>query len=49
MNREETEQPVVSGSTFFKGIFIGSLLGAAAALLFAPKPGREMQIGRAHV
>ncbi|MFD2880846.1 YtxH domain-containing protein [Paenibacillus rhizoplanae] len=43
MNKAEKEFPVESGSTFFKGIFIGGLLGAAAALLFAPKPGREMR------
>lgn len=43
MNKAEKEYPVESGSTFFKGIFIGGLLGAAAALLFAPKPGREMR------
>lgn len=32
-----------SGSNFAKGLFIGGLLGAAAALLFAPKPGRDLR------
>lgn len=31
------------GSSFLKGAFIGALVGAAAALLFAPKPGRELR------
>jgi gas vesicle protein len=26
-----------------KGVLIGGLIGAAAALLFAPKPGRELR------
>ncbi|WP_154896718.1 YtxH domain-containing protein [Paenibacillus illinoisensis] len=43
MNKAEDQYPVQSGSTFAKGIFIGGLLGAAAALLFAPKPGRELR------
>lgn len=43
MNKAEEQYPVQSGSTFAKGIFIGGLLGAAAALLFAPKPGRELR------
>lgn len=43
MNNAEQEYPVQSGSTFFKGAFIGALVGAAAALLFAPKPGRELR------
>ncbi|WP_440112657.1 YtxH domain-containing protein [Paenibacillus sp. QZ-Y1] len=43
MNKTEEQYPVQSGSTFAKGIFIGGLLGAAAALLFAPKPGRELR------
>ena len=42
MNKAEDQYPVQSGSTFAKGIFIGGLLGAAA-LLFAPKPGRELR------
>lgn len=33
MNKAEEQYPVQSGSTFAKGIFIGGLLGAAAALL----------------
>ncbi|MDQ0660341.1 YtxH domain-containing protein [Paenibacillus sp. W2I17] len=43
MNKAEEQYPVQTGSTFAKGIFIGGLLGAAAALLFAPKPGRELR------
>ncbi|WP_339298120.1 YtxH domain-containing protein [Paenibacillus sp. FSL R5-0623] len=43
MNKVEEQYPVQTGSTFAKGIFIGGLLGAAAALLFAPKPGRELR------
>ncbi|MWV47314.1 YtxH domain-containing protein [Paenibacillus sp. HJL G12] len=43
MNKAETEYPVQSSSTFFKGALIGGLIGAAAALLFAPKPGRELR------
>lgn len=43
MNKAEEQYPVQSGSTFAKGLFIGGLLGAAAALLFAPKPGRELR------
>lgn len=43
MNKAETEYPVQSGSTFLKGALIGGLIGAAAALLFAPKPGRELR------
>ena len=43
MNKAEEQYPVQSGSTFAKGIFIGGLLGVAAALLFAPKPGRELR------
>ncbi|CAI6084653.1 hypothetical protein PAECIP112173_04360 [Paenibacillus sp. JJ-100] len=43
MNKVEEQYPVQSGSTFAKGLFIGGLLGAAAALLFAPKPGRELR------
>ncbi|MGC5776121.1 YtxH domain-containing protein [Paenibacillus pabuli] len=43
MNKAEEQYPVQSGSNFAKGIFIGGLLGAAAALLFAPKPGRELR------
>ena len=43
MNNAEQEYPVQSGSTFFKGAFIGALVGAAAALLFAPKPGHELR------
>ncbi|KAF9118235.1 hypothetical protein BGX30_004721 [Mortierella sp. GBA39] len=43
MNKAETEYPVQSGSNFLKGVFIGGLLGAAAALLFAPKTGRELR------
>lgn len=43
MNKEEMEHPVQSGSTFTKGLVIGALLGAAAALLYAPKPGRELR------
>lgn len=43
MNKAEEQYPVQSGSNFAKGLFIGGLLGAAAALLFAPKPGRELR------
>ncbi|WP_330217221.1 YtxH domain-containing protein [Paenibacillus durus] len=43
MSNEELEYPVNSGKTFAKGLLIGGLIGAAAALLFAPKPGREMR------
>lgn len=43
MNKAETDYPVQSGSTFTKGLFVGALLGAAAALLYAPKPGRELR------
>lgn len=43
MNKAEEQYPVQTGSTFAKGIFIGGLLGFAAALLFAPKPGRELR------
>ncbi|NMO97289.1 YtxH domain-containing protein [Paenibacillus lemnae] len=43
MNRAEQDYPVQTSSTFFKGAFIGALVGAAAALLFAPKPGNEMR------
>lgn len=31
-------QNMASTSGFAKGLFIGGLIGAAAALLFAPKP-----------
>ncbi|WP_055105227.1 YtxH domain-containing protein [Paenibacillus ihumii] len=43
MNKEEMDCSVQSGSTFTKGLIIGALLGAAAALLYAPKPGRELR------
>ncbi|WHX48424.1 YtxH domain-containing protein [Paenibacillus woosongensis] len=43
MNKEEMDCQVQSGSTFTKGLVIGALLGAAAALLYAPKPGRELR------
>ncbi|MFD1884131.1 YtxH domain-containing protein [Paenibacillus wenxiniae] len=43
MNEAEKEYPVQSSSTFLKGVFIGGLIGAAAALLFSPKPGRELR------
>jgi len=43
MNKAEEQYPVQSSSNFAKGLFIGGLLGAAAALLFAPKPGRELR------
>jgi len=43
MNEVEKQYPVQTSSTFVKGVFIGGLLGAAAALLFAPKPGRELR------
>lgn len=29
-------------SSFAKSLFIGGLIGAATALLFAPKPGRDL-------
>jgi len=41
MNQEEKN--VQSNGTFFKGALIGGLIGAAAALLFAPKPGNELR------
>jgi len=45
MNKTETDCQVQSGgtSTFLKGALVGGLLGAAAALLFAPKSGRELR------
>ncbi|WP_438349111.1 YtxH domain-containing protein [Paenibacillus sp. FA6] len=43
MNQEEKDCPVQSNNTFFKGALIGGLIGAAAALLFAPKPGNELR------
>ncbi|MBN3525363.1 YtxH domain-containing protein [Paenibacillus apiarius] len=32
-----------AGGTFVKGLVVGGLLGAAAALLLAPKSGRELR------
>ncbi|AOZ93485.1 YtxH domain-containing protein [Paenibacillus crassostreae] len=43
MNQEENNHPIQSSSTFLKGALIGGLIGAAAALLFAPKPGNELR------
>jgi len=43
MNQEEKNYPVQSNGTFFKGALIGGLIGAAAALLFAPKPGNQLR------
>lgn len=33
-----------SGSGFFAGLLSGAIIGSAAALLFAPKSGKEMQV-----
>ncbi|MDR0270941.1 YtxH domain-containing protein [Paenibacillus sp.] len=43
MDTTETEYQAQSSKTFLKGALIGGLIGAAAALLFAPKPGRELR------
>jgi len=43
MNKEETNAQIQGNSNLTKGIVIGALLGAAAALLFAPKSGRELR------
>ncbi|MCM3041978.1 YtxH domain-containing protein [Paenibacillus motobuensis] len=43
MNTEETNAQIQGNSNLTKGIVIGALLGAAAALLFAPKSGRELR------
>lgn len=32
-----------NGKSFWIGAFLGSIIGAAAALLMAPKPGRELR------
>jgi gas vesicle protein len=37
------EQQTENCTSFAKGLFIGSLVGAVAALLWAPKSGREMR------
>ena len=40
----ETPSPIERrGGGFALGLFVGALLGAAAALLFAPAPGRDMR------
>ena len=41
--KQEEQYPVKRVQLSQKGIFIGGLLGAAGALLFAPKPGRELR------
>ncbi|NSL51324.1 YtxH domain-containing protein [Calidifontibacillus erzurumensis] len=37
------EQKTTGGKEFFIGVMIGGLVGAAAALLWAPKSGRELR------
>lgn len=37
------EQKPSNASSLWKAAFIGGAIGAAAALLFAPKPGRELR------
>lgn len=39
----ETEHEVTSALSFFKGFLFGGLLGAGFALVFAPKPGKELR------
>jgi gas vesicle protein len=43
MNNIDNQNTVGNTSSFAKGLLIGGLIGAAAALLFAPKPGRELR------
>ncbi|MHA0857869.1 YtxH domain-containing protein [Paenibacillus sp. CMAA1364] len=43
MSKENNNCSVEGNNTFLKGALIGGLLGAAAALLFAPKPGVELR------
>jgi gas vesicle protein len=38
-----TEYQPQNGSSYWKGAIIGGLIGAAAALLLAPKAGRELR------
>ena len=37
------ENDVSSAIGFFKGFLLGGLVGAAFALMFAPKPGKELR------
>ena len=36
-------EPTKSGGGLAKGLLVGGVIGAAAALLLAPKPGRELR------
>jgi len=53
--RQDTDEPIkemsvmsnemntTNGNSYLKGALIGAVIGAAAALLFAPKSGRELR------
>ncbi|GGF95640.1 YtxH domain-containing protein [Paenibacillus abyssi] len=43
MENMEKELPIKTENGMMKGALIGGLIGAAAALLFAPKAGRELR------
>ncbi|MGW9530431.1 YtxH domain-containing protein [Paenibacillus terrae] len=43
MSNMDNQNTVGNSSSFAKGLLIGGLIGAAAALLFAPKPGRDLR------
>ena len=38
-------EPIKHNRNLFRGLLIGSLVGAAAGIIFAPKSGRELRSG----